>query len=171
MAHKGQAFLGTGKKEAVFFASATALNLLFIWGNSLFSRQESQAISNWSEQVVRPVLHVVLAPVAPLKAIDAIDIRKLAHFGEFLTLGFFACGTLRPIYRHDWWLLAAVLCPLAAAVDELLQFVSARAPMARDVALDASGAWCGIALFALAAWAAGAVRRRGRLQKEGNSRV
>ena len=127
------------------------LTLLFIWGNSLLSREDSQQASDFVEVYIRPVLRWALRPFMTPQAIDGIDIRKLAHFGEYLVLGF-ELALLRylvaPIRAYP--ILLPVLLPLlAACIDEALQFISRRGPSFVDVGIDWLGALTGVLL----AWA------------------
>ena len=59
-----------------------ALNLCFIWGNSLMPGEVSQAISDW-------VKNLLFGPPSSLQAQETGSgiIRKLAHFTEFAALG------------------------------------------------------------------------------------
>ena len=143
------ASLGRGSRRAVrFFLVTTALTLLFIWGNSLLSRESSQQTSDFVEVYVRPVLHPALSPFMTAEDIDLIEIRKLAHFAEFFALGF-QLAILRYLLRwvRTVSLLLLALLPLfVALVDEGLQFISARAPSLADVGIDWAGALTGIAL-------------------------
>ena len=120
-----------------------AATLCFIWGNSCLSRAESSQLSGGLLAWLRPALEAL-----GLGWVNDHIIRKLAHFGEFALLGcelaallFLNRGRTRKIF------LSAELCAVVVAViDETIQFFSARAPMVRDVLLDAAGALAGIAL-------------------------
>lgn len=74
--------------------------------------------------------------------------RKLAHFGEYLLLGFGYTLCLR-VYtrryiRHISWPLLLGL--LVANVDETLQcYVAGRSSSLRDVWIDFAGCGCGVA--------------------------
>lgn len=120
-----------------------AATLCFIWGNSCLSRAESSQLSGGLLAWLKPALEAL-----GLGWIDDHIIRKLAHFGEFALLG---CELAALLFlnrgRTGKSFLTAELCAVFVAVtDETLQFFSHRAPMVRDVLLDASGALFGIAL-------------------------
>ena len=117
-----------------------ALNLAFIWGNSLLPGETSAAFSNW----VREILTVVM-PGAPGTGGHGL-LRKLAHFTEFCTLGMclgWIAGMLaKPRSRA---LLAGVL---AACIDESIQlFTPDRGPSFFDVGIDSCGVLTGITLL------------------------
>lgn len=122
------------------------LTLAFIFGNSLEDRQTSEAASEQFERIVEPLLRAL--PYERLHTKDALSniTRKLAHFGEFFMLGtqLMALSLLvLPVIlvRKRIILLASLL---TAAADELLQFISRRAPQVQDALLDTFGALCGI---------------------------
>lgn len=91
-----------------------------------------------------------MAPDAQLKLFAAISflIRKLAHFSEYMVLGF--CMLLhlqagKDMKKSVW--LSMCLAWAYAAGDELHQgFVPGRAPQIRDVLIDCAGIIVGIAL-------------------------
>lgn len=120
-------------------------NLIFIWGNSLLPGEISGAFSDWVKDL--------LAPLFGWKGEGGGQgglLRKVAHFTEFAVLG--VC------FR---WLLGMLsskrslqlLIPLgsafaAACIDETIQiFVPLRGPGIKDVAIDTSGAICGIVIL------------------------
>ncbi len=135
------------------------LTLAFIWGNSLDSRETSRQKSDLVARLVMPALHAVLGPFVAREAIDGIDIRKIAHFAEFFLLGAEAALLFVlvrpylavPVYALFLFALGVAIC------DELLQFVSMRAPMLKDIVLDMAGASAGISASLLLACA-----RRGK---------
>lgn len=158
-----------GKARARVWALAALIlvTLAFIWGNSLLSREQSQAESDFVARYVRPMLRALLGPFAEQGAIDAIDIRKMAHFVEFYVLGIELAmlrRALRAACRLPAWLPA--LLPLAVAgMDELLQHVSMRGPSLTDVAIDWAGGLTGV----LGACAVQALIGRGRRSRKGET--
>ena len=122
------------------------LTLCFIWGNSLLPRRESSQISGRLLELLRPLFQAL-----KLDHITEHVLRKLAHFSEFAALGAELAGLF--FLKRGRRLRSAVgaaLCALGtAALDECLQFLSARAPMLKDVLLDFAGAVSGIALLTL----------------------
>lgn len=122
------------------------LTLAFIWGNSLLSRETSLQASSFVEAYIRPVLHALLGFLLAPSAIDAINIRKLAHFFEFFVLGVeITClwYLLQPVRKLS--VLWPIFLPLlVAGVDESLQIVSSRGPSLFDVGIDWLGALTGV---------------------------
>ncbi|MBQ8835178.1 MAG: VanZ family protein [Oscillospiraceae bacterium] len=118
-----------------------ALNLVFIWGNSLLPGELSGAISDW----VKELLSHLLAGTPSAGGGGGL-LRKLAHFTEFaalgMCLGWIAGMLAKPRSRA---LLAGIL---AACIDETIQvFVPDRGPSLIDVGIDSCGVLTGITLL------------------------
>ena len=117
-----------------------AVNLVFIWGNSLLPGEVSGALSQW--------LKNLLFPGAGDASVGHGLLRKLAHFTEFACLG--AClNWLHAMLGKKWW--QALLWGFGAAcLDETIQcFVPDRGPGMLDVAIDTAGVCVGIGLLVL----------------------
>ena len=125
------------------------LTLGFIWGNSLKSIPESQAVSLSLLDRLKPLLDAVFGPD---RITDHI-LRKTAHFCEFALLG----AELRLLFlllgqRGLQGLMNALFAGLAAAVtDETIQIFSQRGSQVSDVVLDFSGVVTGALVISLAA--------------------
>ncbi len=141
--------LSLGRRRAAIILSVTLLaTLIFIWGNSLASRDQSLQQSGWVAGLIGPL--VSWLPFESLRTQEGLMhfTRKLAHFAEYFLLGGQLAGlalALRPLRAFSFFVLLLVAL-LVATADELLQFISARAPMVADIALDGIGAAAGIAL-------------------------
>lgn len=140
--------MSTARKRKLnfFLALLLVLTLCFIWGNSLLDREDSAEVSG--DLMDR---FGVLFRLLGLDTEDDHWLRKTAHFLEFAALGaelaaLFFLNRGRDLQSGANAAFAALLAALA---DEGLQYLSARAPEVRDVALDFSGALCGILLLAL----------------------
>ena len=89
----------------------------------------------------------LLAAMLAALAAQAAVVRKLAHFGEFLVLGFWFTLCLRVYTRHyirhiSWPLLLGLLI---ADADELIQlYVAGRDSSVRDVWIDFGGVCTGV---------------------------
>ena len=119
------------------------LTLAFIWGNSLLDREDSTRFSNGVLEALEPLLRLLGLP-----ADDGHWIRKLAHFAEFGALGAELCllfALYRPM-RLRWIIRCALISLAAASVDETIQLFSDRFASVKDILLDCSGAFTGIAL-------------------------
>lgn len=121
-----------------------ALNLLFIWGNSLLPGHLSGLFSDWLRDI--------------LAAIFGWDgsgtggglLRKVAHFTEFACLGVLLSLYVRMVYKSKGLhILLPLACSfVAACVDETIQiFVPARGPALFDVGIDTCGGAMGIFVF------------------------
>lgn len=121
-----------------------ALNLLFIWGNSLLPGSVSGALSQW----VKDLLAAILPGMEPGGQAGHGLLRKLAHFSEFALLGVCLTWLFAMLGRGA---LPALGCGfLTACVDETIQrFVPDRGSSLTDVAIDTAGVLLGIALLCL----------------------
>lgn len=125
------------------------LMLVFIWGNSLLSGAASSQESEYIRELLEPLLNIIQ------RCLEKIDIqvtqstlvRKLAHFVEYMMLGFFMGLLVEKKNGLPRFFLPGFLCVSAACVDEFLQGLAVdRGPSIRDVVLDASGATVGVLL-------------------------
>ena len=137
------------KKNRVLLLVLIVVTLLFIWGNSLLSREQSSDESAWVMHLVTPLLEVFVGK----GHVTEYLVRKLAHFTEFALLGFelllwFAGARDK---RRDALLLAAAHGLFAALADETLQLFSGRGSQIQDVWLDFAGVSAGAVLALLAA--------------------
>ena len=131
------------KKRLVLCAGLLALNLAFIWGNSLMPAEVSQAFSDW----VKRVLLGMIPGDMPVTEGSGL-LRKIAHFTEFAALGALLGWLLGMLDKHKVFALG--LGCLAACVDETIQaFIPGRAPGVLDVCIDTAGAGAGILLLIL----------------------
>lgn len=122
--------------------------VLFIFGNS----SQMGADSGLRSAQVTDFLNRAVARLGIQFQFTESLVRKLAHFAEFMMLGFWTMLTLRVYTRH---LLAFICWPLflglAVAVgDEFLQrYVEGRSSSVVDVGIDFAGVAVGlcVALF------------------------
>lgn len=131
-------------------AGLLAVNLIFIWGNSLLPGEVSGAFSDW----VKSLIASLFGSAEDTPGGGGL-LRKVAHFTEFACLG--VC------LRWLWGMLEAkrlrpFLYALAAAVavaciDETIQiFVPLRGPGIKDVLIDTAGAITGISILSFTHW-------------------
>ena len=117
-----------------------ALNVAFIWGNSLLPGEVSGAISQW----IGRVLAAILGLENPGTGHGLL--RKLAHFTEFACLG--GLLTWLAAMFGKSFLLALAGGFAVACVDETIQcFVPGRGPAFTDVLIDTAGALLGICVL------------------------
>lgn len=114
----------------------------FIFSNSLEIAQVSSAHSQEILDIVNGVLHKI--HLGPMKL---HTLRKLAHFTEFLFMGFWFMMCLRVYTKHfikhvSWPLFFGLLI---AVIDETIQiFVPGRSSSTVDVMIDFSGVMAGL---------------------------
>ena len=136
------------------------LTLGFIWGNSLKSIPESQAVSLSYLDRFSPFLNAVFGP----GTITDHILRKTAHFCEFALLG----AELRLLFlllgqRGLQGSVKSLFAGLAVAVtDETIQIFSQRGSRVADVVLDFSGALFGALVIVLIAFLCRRRRERKR---------
>lgn len=127
----------------LFFAVATLLWVVFIFGNSLKPAGESSEDSSFFLEIIHQVPF--------LRWISHLLLRKMAHFFEFFVLGVLLCFDFNPIWRKNIFylsfpMLVSLIIPLA---DETIQaFAEGRGSSVIDVWIDFSGALTGIAVVA-----------------------
>ncbi len=128
--------------------------LIFIFGNSLQTGEQSSAQSSKVVDTVQDVAQVV-APESQIATATGEDydklhatIRALAHVTEFVLLGASAAGCcLVYTQRKRYWLIGVGGLVLVPIVDEILQsFTANRAMEVKDMLLDFSGGVLGFGL-------------------------
>ena len=132
------------RAKAIAWWGIISLTVLFIWGQSLLGQELSIAQSESVQGLLGKLFGEWVYDTFLYR-----HIRKVAHFTEFALLGTEWMGyrlSVRGKRRPPQWLLFA-FGPIVAGCDELLQFVSARAPRITDVLLDCSGYVCGGAVL------------------------
>jgi len=125
-------------------AGLIALNLLFIWGNSLLPGEVSGEISDAVKEFLAAVL-----PVDGMASSGGSGlIRKLAHLTEFACLGALLAWLSGMLQKKRG--IALLLGVAAACADETIQrFVPGRGPSVWDVLIDSGGVILGILLLLL----------------------
>ncbi len=123
-----------------------AVNLIFIWGNSLLPGEISGAISDAVKNLIRWCLSFLNLPSGGGGGGGLL--RKVAHFTEFACLGGLFTWLFFMLRRPAWLALGCGF--LAACVDETIQrFVPGRGPSVFDVGIDTAGVAVGIILLLL----------------------
>lgn len=163
-------------RSLLLFAGLTLLWMGVIFWFSANNSTDSAALSG-------ELLKKLLAVLVPRwKQMDAAErtrlltklhhgFRKLGHFTEYGVLGMLLTATVHRLFiqnsrltlpKAEIW-LPALLALCYAATDEYHQtFVSGRSGELRDVAIDFSGACCGIAAVFLGRRLARYIKRRAK---------
>lgn len=124
-----------------------AINLCFIWGNSLLPGAVSGAISGFVRSILYSLVELLGFPSGG-SAGSGLLLRKIGHFTEFACLGGLLAWFFSMLSKPK--LLALGCGFLAACADETIQrFVPDRGPSFFDVLLDTAGVAAGIALLFL----------------------
>ena len=133
------------KNQRILCACLVALNLVFIWGNSLLpgsvSGDMSSGVLAYIEEILGEYCHI-----------GEFFLRKLAHFSEFAMLGLllswlFLLLRQEGIHRFTLPLLCGMI---AACVDETIQvFSPQRGPSVIDVWIDTAGVTAGVLILLL----------------------
>jgi VanZ family protein len=142
-----------GRCEKILKISLIALILMtlaFIFGNSLLSKEasgeESEAVSGFLEKI--------FPPTTAFGSFLSENIRKIAHFVEFFTLGaelgLYSCLFLNDKKRGI--ASGALLCFFVAFFDESLQILSERGAQIKDVWLDFFGSATALILCSVFAY-------------------
>ena len=130
--------------RAIGLALLTVLLIVFIWGNSCLSREDSGAQSGRITQFLRSVLD-------PREQIPEENfhhfVRKTAHFLEFSVLGFLVarfCAVVGSMINKRLVSLPILMVLLVAVLDEYIQFFADRGSAVTDVMLDFMGGLTGL---------------------------
>ena len=112
------------------------LTLAFIAVQSLLPPEVSKAESD----AVGEIIEVVIPSDTPAGEQVQRNVRSIGHFVEFAVLGAEIAVYLFFFERKlAWFILAPILSPVVALLDETLQFLSERAPEISDVWVDVLG--------------------------------
>ena len=112
------------------------LNLLFIYTQSALPPETSGAESD----AVGEIVGEIIPPETKPGAFIQINLRKIAHFVEFFSLGILsALYVALELKRKSFVALSYPASLLAAFFDESIQMLSGRGPSIFDVWLDFAG--------------------------------
>lgn len=118
--------------------------MLLIFIMSSFDATDSSNQSNFIVNIISNILNIENARLLSL------IIRKLAHFTEYLILGFLTINMLNKNDISKKYLLSILICIIYATSDELHQsFVPGRSCQLVDVTIDFIGALTGIFIYKL----------------------
>lgn len=141
------------KNKIILIASwlCVAITMLIIFG---FSSQNAEKSTETSSSVIEDVLDVVLPEeeITPeLVKKYQFPVRKAAHFGIYMLLGFCLVNAFEHTVKKKWYIsypCSLIVAALYAISDEWHQsFSDGRGPSAADVLIDSSGALVGIIVF------------------------
>lgn len=118
--------------------------MLLIFLMSSFDATESTNQSNFIVNIINNIFKI-----ENIELLSFI-IRKLAHFTEYLILGFLTINMLNKNDISKKYLLSILICIIYATSDEIHQiFVPGRACQIRDVLIDSIGSITGVYLYKL----------------------
>ena len=118
--------------------------LMFTFSQSLLPPEESTEVSN----EVKDFLETIIPPDTPVGEYVQDNVRKIAHFVEYLVLGCFTAlyvvifmpkTEAMPKERIRFCIYSLVIAHVVALFDETLQIFSKRGPAIVDVWLDTAG--------------------------------
>lgn len=118
--------------------------MLLIFIMSSFDATESTNQSNFIVNIITDIFKI-----ENIELLSFI-IRKLAHFTEYLILGFLTINMLNKNDISKKYLLSILICIIYATSDEIHQiFVPGRAYQIRDILIDSIGSITGVYLYKL----------------------
>lgn len=121
-----------------------AIWMIIIFLMSSFDATESTNQSNFIVNIITNIFKI-----ENIELLSFI-IRKLAHFTEYLILGFLTINMLNKNDISKKYLLSILICIIYATSDEIHQiFVPGRACQIRDVLIDSIGSITGVYLYKL----------------------
>lgn len=121
--------------------------LLWMFLIFLMSSFDATESANQSNFIVN-----IITNIFKIENIELLSfiIRKLAHFTEYLILGFLTINMLNKNDISKKYLLSILICIIYATSDEIHQiFVPGRACQIRDVLIDSIGSITGVYLYKL----------------------
>lgn len=118
--------------------------MIIIFIMSSFDATESANQSNFIVNIITNIFKIENIEVL------SFIIRKLAHFTEYLILGFLTINMLDKNDISKKYLLSILICIIYAISDEIHQlFVPGRACQIKDILIDSIGSITGIYLYKL----------------------
>lgn len=121
--------------------------LLWMFLIFIMSSFDATDSSNQSNFIVN-----IITNIFKIENIEVLSfiIRKLAHFTEYLILGFLTINMLNKNDISKKYLISIIICIIYATSDEIHQiFVPGRACQIRDVLIDSIGSITGVYLYKL----------------------
>lgn len=119
-----------------------------------FSAENAEMSTATSEGVIVQILGIFMEKeeiTHPVIIKYQFPIRKAAHFGIYMLLGFCMLSAFEKTFKIKIWLnivFSLISCVLYAISDEIHQnFSAGRGPSPKDVLIDSAGALCGILIF------------------------
>ena len=94
----------------------------------------------------------IIANIFKIENIELLSfiIRKLAHYTEYLILGFLVINMFTKNNINNLYLISIILCIIYATSDEIHQiFIPGRSCQLRDILIDSIGSITGIYLYKL----------------------
>lgn len=154
------AFLGEHMNEisrkrrvaCLILLSTILLTLLFIFGNSLASQEESKELSDQVNESIGEIITVITGKEeSSLEDFFTKYHRKIAHFVEFAFLGLQVVLLLHFAKKNRFpdLLSGALLSFIVASLDEGIQMFTGRGDQVADVFIDALGYLCAYLIGAL----------------------
>lgn len=118
--------------------------MLLIFLMSSFDATESANQSNFIVNIITDMFKI-----ENIELLSFI-IRKLAHFTEYLILGFLTINMLNKNDIAKKYIIAIIICIIYASSDEIHQiFIAGRCFAIRDILIDSMGSISGIYIYKL----------------------
>lgn len=118
--------------------------MIIIFIMSSFDATESANQSNFIVNIITNIFKIENIEVL------SFIIRKLAHFTEYLILGFLTINMLNKNDISKKYLISILICLIYATSDEIHQiFAPGRACQIKDILIDSIGSITGIYLYKL----------------------
>ena len=118
--------------------------MIIIFIMSSFNATDSANQSNFIVNIIANIFNINNISLL------CLIIRKLAHFTEYLILGFLVINMFTKNNINNLYLISIILCIIYATSDEIHQiFVPGRACQLRDILIDSIGSITGIYLYKL----------------------
>lgn len=141
--------MNTAKKLLVLLYITFTLSMIFVWGQSCISKEDSRVSSDAVVEMIKPIDE--LEPGYRSEngwTYDELStyVRKFAHIIEYAAVGFqlMCIFLLKGRRKLVWYINCAFIIMLIALIDETIQIFSNRGSEIGDIWIDLAGSALGI---------------------------
>lgn len=141
--------MNTAKKLLMVLYITFTLSMIFVWGQSCISREESRVNSDIVVEMIKPIDELepgYRSENGWTYTELSTYVRKFAHVIEYAAVGFqlMCIFLLKGRRKLVWYINCAFIIMLIALIDETIQIFSNRGSEIGDIWIDLAGSALGI---------------------------
>ncbi len=141
--------MNAAKKLLIVLYITFTLSMIFVWGQSCISREESRVSSDVVVEMIKPIDELepgYRSENGWTYTELSTYVRKFAHVIEYAAVGFqlMCIFLLKGRRKLVWYINCAFIIMLIALVDETIQIFSNRGSEIGDIWIDLAGSALGI---------------------------